>query len=692
MPPKNNKNFPPVAVLTVTAITGLSVTVSTVGTREGATGKNRRVAVSSPLTTWVIYWGDGTYEGGTENPPSSLTHGYADPSGTVTITLQVTAENSLTAQAAIVVTPLNPDPPPDPPPPTVPPTVVSITRMDSTPTEAAQVRWRVTFNENVQGVAAGNFSLVPTNVTGASIAVVSGSGQVWTVTALTGTTPVDETGTLGLNLSTVAGITSVITGLTLASTLVGQVYTTQGAVAPPPPPPPPPPVNPPTVLSITRLDISPTSNAQVRWQVTFSEPVTGVTLGKFGLSTTGISGASLAAISGSQASYIVTALTGTTASTGTIGLNLTTVSGITAISTGLTLAASFVGQLYNTVAVAPPPPPPPPPPPSGTRTLQGGWNFPFDYQRGSIAINFSTMKMWMVGHSQRQEILEYDLPTMGTGTNESQWPLVFPTRVIERFWGTGNAYGLVYWQNKLWVTPRVFYDQPPSSEDSLTIYAEDGEEINFPNLKRQVFSGFVKTGPGLDPYIGGGGYDSGQGTRSGPSLATLASNVLIEYQWPGSPGAVDPVTGIPANWNLRAPREPNYRPLRTGTINTTQIPEDSFVGWIPRTINGVLEGRWASDRIYGGGLALPEGITYWPYMGTGDLDYVTQTLTFGYFDLDRTYEYLYSTAGQLVSYQARPDLGLITGQELDSAGNVYLLDLGQGWFIGTGSCVLRMFG
>jgi hypothetical protein len=331
----------------------------------------------------------------------------------------------------------------------------------------------------------------------------------------------------------------------------------------------------------------------------------------------------------------------------------------------------------------PTPAPVPVPVPEGDRLL-GGWVFPFDYQRGAIAMDFSRNKLWMVGHAQRNEVLEYDLPPMGTGTS---WPLVFPTRVIPRFWTTTNAhaYGLAFFRSKLWASPRVFYQQDdpatPQSEiiEPLTIYAEDGETITFPaTMPRQIFSGFVKRGPGVDPFIGGGGYESGQGTASGPSLATLDGQVLLEYGWPGTPGA------NLEHWNERAPREPNYSVLR-----------DDWIGWQPRTVNGELQGRWASDRIYGGGLALPDGIYYWPWMACQGnaypLDYAYQTYTFAYDPDNRTYEYRYTPEGQFASYRQLPDLGVITGQELGPDGRIYLLDMGLGWLTGPGTCVLKVF-
>ena len=340
-------------------------------------------------------------------------------------------------------------------------------------------------------------------------------------------------------------------------------------------------------------------------------------------------------------------------------------------------AASVLAQQQRAPAPSPTPTrasTPTPAPLPASRQLVGGWRFPFDYQRGAIAIDFARMKLWVAGHAQRQEIYEYDLPPMGTG-DESSWPVVPRVRVIPGFWSDGNAYGLAFFRNTLWVAPRKFYDIAPS--ERLTLYAQDGEKIVL-RYRQQMFSGFVKRGPGLDPLIGGGGYESGQGTVSGPTLATLDGRIILSYGWPGTPG------GRLENWNQRAPREPNY------TVGGRA--KDDWVGWEPRVVNGVLEGRWASDRIYGGGLVLPEGVTYWPWMATGGpLDYAHQTYTFVRDEDNRTYEYRYTPEGKFVSYQRRPALGVITGQELGPDGSVYLMDMGLGWLSGPGRVVLKVF-
>ncbi len=79
---------------------------------------------------------------------------------------------------------------------TTPPEVESITIDDDSPTNASEVHWIVTFDEDVTGVDASDFDLVGSGSTGGvAITDVSGSGDEYTVTADTG-----DDGVLGLNL------------------------------------------------------------------------------------------------------------------------------------------------------------------------------------------------------------------------------------------------------------------------------------------------------------------------------------------------------------------------------------------------------------------------------------------------------------------------------------------------------------
>jgi hypothetical protein len=303
--------------------------------------------------------------------------------------------------------------------------------------------------------------------------------------------------------------------------------------------------------------------------------------------------------------------------------------------------------------------------PTAERTLLGGWRIAQEFARGAIAIDFSRMRLWMVGHTQRSEVLAYDLPSMGTGTDSDAWPRVDPVEVIPGFWpqipGDGAltyANGLCFWQGKVWAAPRAQYAAGGDAAGGpLALYAEDGDTIQT-TLPRQVFSGFVKRGPETEPLIGCGGYESGQGSSSGPSLATLDGTILLQYGWPALPG--DNLE----HWNDRAPRDTNY-----------SVDVDSWVGWNPRTVDGQLEGRWASDRINAGGLVLPEGVTYWPYMGTGRLDYTLQSPGFAEIGATRTYEYTLDPSFRVSTFQIRPEFGWwgsISGHELGPDGKVYL--------------------
>ena len=76
----------------------------------------------------------------------------------------------------------------------------------------------------------------------------------------------------------------------------------------------------PYVQSISLVGSSPTSGTSVGWSVTFSEPVTGVDAGDFKLALSGVSTTLPVVVTGSAATYTVTA--NQVSGNGTIGLNL----------------------------------------------------------------------------------------------------------------------------------------------------------------------------------------------------------------------------------------------------------------------------------------------------------------------------------------------------------------------------------
>jgi hypothetical protein len=95
-------------------------------------------------------------------------------------------------------------------------TVSSIARSGPENTHAGSVEWTVTFAASVTGLAASNFSLANTGLTGPSVTGVSGSGTAWTVTAGTGT----GSGTLGLDLANDTGLSSALSNIPFT----GEVY------------------------------------------------------------------------------------------------------------------------------------------------------------------------------------------------------------------------------------------------------------------------------------------------------------------------------------------------------------------------------------------------------------------------------------------------------------------------------------
>jgi hypothetical protein len=114
------------------------------------------------------------------------------------------------------------------------PTVVSIVRAGVNPTYLTQVVYTVTFSEDVTGVNAADFVILPVGMVSPSIAGVTGSGRVYTVTVNTGAGGNTTPGTLQLKLvdddsiRDLAGnfLAGVVDGLpTPIGDFLGEIYT-----------------------------------------------------------------------------------------------------------------------------------------------------------------------------------------------------------------------------------------------------------------------------------------------------------------------------------------------------------------------------------------------------------------------------------------------------------------------------------
>ncbi|MGC1377895.1 MAG: FG-GAP repeat protein [Anaerolineales bacterium] len=181
----------------------------------------------------------------------------------------------------------------------IPPLVMSSLPADANPTTATSLHFTVTFSEAMTGVDASDFALVPGGgVTGASITdVSSGPAAVYTVTADAGS----GDGTIRLDVmdddSIVNAASTPLGGTgTGNGDFTGLVYTIDRTT--------------PIVLSITREDPNPTNADSVKFAVIFSKPVTGVDPTDFHLTTSGVTGATVADVSGSDDFRHVTVNTG----------------------------------------------------------------------------------------------------------------------------------------------------------------------------------------------------------------------------------------------------------------------------------------------------------------------------------------------------------------------------------------------
>ncbi|SHJ07313.1 Por secretion system C-terminal sorting domain-containing protein [Hymenobacter daecheongensis DSM 21074] len=173
------------------ATTGSQTNVTTNGGSDGTA----TVSVSGGTSPYTYSWSPS---GGTGATASGLTAG--------TYTVTVTDANGCTTTRSFTITQ-----------PTTA-TVVSVTRLNPSPTATAQVSYRVVFSGSVSGVTVSNFSLTTTGISGAAVSSASGSGTTYTVVVNTGT----GDGTLRLNVDNSTGVSPTVTGLPYTS---GEQYT-----------------------------------------------------------------------------------------------------------------------------------------------------------------------------------------------------------------------------------------------------------------------------------------------------------------------------------------------------------------------------------------------------------------------------------------------------------------------------------
>ena len=176
--------------------------------------------------------------------------------------------------------------------------VASITLLDPNPTNLDEVQFAVNFTKAVSGVDKSDFSLVTSGVSGASISTITGSGANYVVSVNTGS----NSGTIQLILHDDDSIQDIndgylgTAGVGNGDFLSGESYSIDKQV--------------PHVFSITRVNSNTISTPSVAFTVTFSEPVTGVSLDDFRLSTSSLINAEILHLFGAEKTYTVTVDTG----------------------------------------------------------------------------------------------------------------------------------------------------------------------------------------------------------------------------------------------------------------------------------------------------------------------------------------------------------------------------------------------
>jgi hypothetical protein len=184
-----------------------------------------------------------------------------------------------------------------------PPTAQSLTRVNTSPTNASSVQYALTMSESVTGITSARFSFTLTGtMAGTSVTNVSGSGSSYTITVNTGS----GDGTLRLELDTSLGGIADAAGNVMSVGFNGEVYTLDRT---------------PPGVSIGAPSVSSTVSGPVDFTVTYTG-ASSVTLvpGNVSLSTTGTATGSVGVTGSGTGSRTVTisSITGT----GTIAISI----------------------------------------------------------------------------------------------------------------------------------------------------------------------------------------------------------------------------------------------------------------------------------------------------------------------------------------------------------------------------------
>lgn len=200
-----------------------------------------------------------------------------------------------------------------------PPDLVSIVRNGPTLTNAQSVSFTVTFSEPVTGLAAANFTMLVSTITGSGVSsITSTDGRIYTVTTNTGA----GDGGLGLALTNTSGIVDP-SGQNPPIGGSSQLFTIDKT-------------RPAATINQANAQADPAANFPIAFTVVFTEQVTN--FGADDVILTGTAPGGLVTVTGSGANYVVN-VSGLTAS-GTVIVSIRANGGTDAAGNGNLLSTS----------------------------------------------------------------------------------------------------------------------------------------------------------------------------------------------------------------------------------------------------------------------------------------------------------------------------------------------------------------
>lgn len=180
---------------------------------------------------------------------------------------------------------------------------------------------------------------------------------------------------------------------------------------------------------------------------------------------------------------------------------------------------------------------------------------------------------------------------------------------------------------------RVYYNTTPASSTRFNArqLLDGGTRLGFTETilvdkPEQHFTGFIHRSDLTREVteLGGGAYDSGQGSPFGLSYASRSMSG--SWKW-----ILEPPPFSSMDWTLRMPRPLGY----------SCAGGDSWVCIEPKVDNGVLRGVWSTERQAGGMVRFGSIAFALPTLGFGIRDYAYQSYTFGLGELDKAWGYFF---------------------------------------------------